>query len=91
MNIDIDLLYLMNNITAFLGVQWYLGLPFAYPVNISGISEMTGIFEQVLGGNLIGLQMGPYCIVSSTGDSDYLQCIGNEPDLYVFVDGVDDG
>lgn len=61
MNIEIDLLYMMNNITAFLGVNWYLGLPFAYPVNISGISEMTGIFEEVLGDNLIALQLGMYC------------------------------
>lgn len=63
-NIDIDLLYMLNNISTFLGVNWYLGLPFAYPVNVSGISEMTGIFEQVLGANLIALQLGLYCSVT---------------------------
>lgn len=57
-NIDIDLLYMLNNISALLDVNWYLGLPFSYPVNISGISEMTGIFEQVLGDKLIALQLG---------------------------------
>ena len=58
MNIVIDLLYMLNNITNFVGTNWYLGLPFSYPVNISGISAMTGIIEDVLGDNLIALQLG---------------------------------
>ncbi|KAF8320735.1 hypothetical protein DL93DRAFT_2073392 [Clavulina sp. PMI_390] len=57
-DIDIDMLYALNNISALLGTQWYLGLPFSYPVNVTGISELTGIFEQVLGDNLIALQLG---------------------------------
>jgi hypothetical protein len=85
-NIEIDLLYMMNNITAFLGVNWYLGLPFAYPINITGISEMTGIFEEVLGDSLIALQLGVYCSMTKstlTGCTDHLPRTGNEPDLYV--------
>jgi hypothetical protein len=65
-NIDVDLLYMLNNVSALLGVNWYLGLPFAYPVNISGISEMAGIFEEVLGNNLIALQLGPYYNITRT-------------------------
>lgn len=57
-DIDIDLLYTLNNMSALLDIQWYLGLPFSYPLNISGISELTGVFEQVLGDNLIALQLG---------------------------------
>lgn len=48
----------MNNISALVGVQWYFGLPFAYPLNISGISDMVAIYEEVLGDNLLALQLG---------------------------------
>lgn len=48
----------MNNISALVDTHWYLGLPFAYPLNITGISEMTAIFEEILGDRLIALQMG---------------------------------
>lgn len=48
----------MNNISDFVGVNWYLGLPFAYPINTTGISDMTAIFEEVLGDRLIALQLG---------------------------------
>lgn len=51
---------MMNNITDFVGVNWYLGLPFAYPVNVSGISAMTAVFQEVLGDKLIALQLGMF-------------------------------
>ena len=57
-NVYIDLLYTMLNITKLTEAQWYLGLPFGYPVNVSGIVEMAKIYEEVLGDNLIALQLG---------------------------------
>lgn len=54
----IDLLYTLLNVTTLTDVQWYLGLPFGYPVNVSGIVEMAKIYEDVLGDNLIALQLG---------------------------------
>lgn len=61
-NVYIDLLYTMLNITTLTGAQWYLGLPFGYPVNVSGIVEMVKIYEEVLGDNLIALQLGK-CLI----------------------------
>ncbi|KAF8320741.1 hypothetical protein DL93DRAFT_1730126 [Clavulina sp. PMI_390] len=57
-NVWIDLLYTLLNITQFTGTQWYLGLPYGYPLNVSGIVEMTLAYEQALGDNLIALQLG---------------------------------
>lgn len=54
----IDLLYTLLNITTLTSAQWYLGLPFGYPVNVTGIVEMAKIYEDVLGDNLIALQLG---------------------------------
>lgn len=48
----------MLNITTLTNVQWYLGLPFGYPVNVTGIVAMAKIYEDVLGDNLIALQLG---------------------------------
>ncbi len=59
-NIALDLYYAMSNISKFLDIQWYGGLPFASPLNTSGIASITGYAEQILGDNLIGLQMGKY-------------------------------
>ena len=57
-NIALDLYYAMTNISKFLDVQWYGGLPFAAPLNTSGIALITGYAEEILGDNLIALQMG---------------------------------
>ncbi|KAF8324445.1 uncharacterized protein EI90DRAFT_2934654 [Cantharellus anzutake] len=68
-NIALDLFYAMSNISTFVDVQWYAGLPFAAPLNLSGIATMTAYAEQVLGDNLIALQLGnePDLYVSPTG------------------------
>ena len=49
---------MLNNITALTSTQWYLGLPFGYPVNVSGIVDLARIYEEVLGNNLLALQLG---------------------------------
>lgn len=49
---------MLNNITALTSTQWYLGLPFGYPVNVSGIVNLARIYEEVLGNNLLALQLG---------------------------------
>ncbi|KAI0296999.1 glycoside hydrolase family 79 protein [Multifurca ochricompacta] len=51
-----DLLYLMNNISAFTNTRWFLGLPFFNTTPFA-----VGILEQgqaILGNNLIALQAG---------------------------------
>lgn len=57
-NIYIDLLYMLLNVTQLTSSQWYLGLPMGYPVNITGIVEMMKIYEDVLGDDLLALQLG---------------------------------
>lgn len=49
---------MMLNITTLTSTQWYLGLPYGYPVNMTGIATMAKIYEDVLGDNLIALQLG---------------------------------
>lgn len=58
----------MNNISELLDVHWYLGLPMAYPLNISGISAMTAVYEEVLGDRLIALQLGVWSSLCSADD-----------------------
>lgn len=48
----------MKNISNLLGVDWYFGLPFFDPTNITGITTLAVFSEEVLGTNLIALQMG---------------------------------
>ena len=60
MDIYVDLLYMLNNITTLTSTQWYLGLPFGYPVNVTGIVDLARIYEQVLGDNLLALQLGSH-------------------------------
>ncbi|KAF8316086.1 hypothetical protein DL93DRAFT_2056676, partial [Clavulina sp. PMI_390] len=57
-NIWVDLVYMLSNITALTSANWYLGLPFGYPVNVTGIVAMAETFEQILGDNLLALQLG---------------------------------
>ncbi|KAI9451263.1 hypothetical protein BJY52DRAFT_123356 [Lactarius psammicola] len=52
----VDLLYLMNNISALTNTHWYLGVPF-----FNSTPFALGIVEQgqtILGSNLLGLQAG---------------------------------
>ncbi|KAF8316072.1 hypothetical protein DL93DRAFT_2193867 [Clavulina sp. PMI_390] len=57
-NIWIDFLYTLGNITALTSANWYLGLPFGYPVNVTGIVSIAEISQQVLGDSLLALQLG---------------------------------
>ncbi|KAF9506580.1 glycoside hydrolase family 79 protein [Hydnum rufescens UP504] len=57
-NIDADLFYMMNNISSLVGTRWYGGLPFADPTNTTGIASIIAFAEQVLGDNLIAMQLG---------------------------------
>jgi hypothetical protein len=65
---------MLNNITTLTSTQWYLGLPFGYPVNVTGIVNIARIYEHVLGNNLLALQLGQQIFVSCLL-YDVLTCI----------------
>ncbi|RDB17658.1 Beta-glucuronidase [Hypsizygus marmoreus] len=51
-----ELLYMMRNISSFVNVRWFLGIPFNDTTNFRlGIAEVG---QQILGDYLIGLQIG---------------------------------
>ena len=50
----------MSNITTLVGTQWYGGLPFADPTNTTGIASIVAYAEQILGDNLMALQLGSF-------------------------------
>ncbi|KAF8509965.1 glycoside hydrolase family 79 protein [Gautieria morchelliformis] len=54
--VGVDLLFAMSNITSLVNTQWFLGLPFNDTSNLRlGIAESG---EQILGASLIGVQAG---------------------------------
>ncbi|KAF8332661.1 uncharacterized protein EI90DRAFT_2917640 [Cantharellus anzutake] len=57
-DINVDLFYMMMNISGLLGVEWYSGLPFKDPTNTTGIAAITATIEEIMGDRIIGLQMG---------------------------------
>ncbi|KAJ3856578.1 glycoside hydrolase family 79 protein [Lentinula lateritia] len=61
-----DLLYMMRNISDFVNVRWFVGIPFNDSSNFR--LEIAQSAQEILGDYLMGVQ---------AGDS-----IGNEPDLY---------
>ena len=57
-NVAVDLLYAMTNISALLGTDWYFGLPFNNTLNDTGIATVVALVEEVLGSHLLALQLG---------------------------------
>ena len=51
-----DLIYMMGNISSFVPVDWFLGIPFHDTDNFHLAVAEVG--QQVLGSSLIGLQVG---------------------------------
>ncbi|KDQ55999.1 glycoside hydrolase family 79 protein [Jaapia argillacea MUCL 33604] len=51
-----EILYLLANVSSLVGVKWYLGVPFNDTTNLR--LEIAESGEQILGGNLLGLQVG---------------------------------
>lgn len=54
LTISEDLIYLMNNISSLVDVEWYWGLPF---LNEQEIPDMIDKTTSILGANLLGFQM----------------------------------
>ncbi|KAG9126712.1 hypothetical protein FRC07_002297, partial [Ceratobasidium sp. 392] len=50
-----DLFYAMNSISQLVAAEWYVGLPF---LNTSFISPIAQAAQDILGTNLVGLQLG---------------------------------
>ncbi|KAI0087558.1 hypothetical protein BDY19DRAFT_994874 [Irpex rosettiformis] len=51
-----EIIYMLNNVSALVGVKWYLGIPFNDTSNLRlGIAEAG---EAILGDNLLGFQLG---------------------------------
>ncbi|KAJ3810183.1 glycoside hydrolase family 79 protein [Lentinula aff. lateritia] len=61
-----DLLYMMRNISDFVNVRWFVGIPFNDSSNFR--LEIAQSAQEILGDYLMGVQAG--------------DAIGNEPDLY---------
>ena len=57
-DVTVDLYYAMTNISALLGVEWYLGLPFKDPTNTTGIAAMMATIEDIMGDRILALQLG---------------------------------
>ncbi|KAI0702821.1 glycoside hydrolase family 79 protein [Cerioporus squamosus] len=51
-----EILYLLSNISSLVNVKWYLGVPLNDSANLA--LEIAQYGEQILGDNLIGLQVG---------------------------------
>lgn len=51
-----DMMYTMSNVSALVGAQWYLGVPMNDTNNLRLQIAQAG--EQILGDNLLGLQVG---------------------------------
>ncbi|KIM82064.1 glycoside hydrolase family 79 protein [Piloderma croceum F 1598] len=56
LNYNADLIYMMANISNFINVKWYLGVPFNNTQHFNLAIAEVG--QAVLGDNLIGLQVG---------------------------------
>lgn len=51
-----EIIYMLGNISALVGVKWYLGIPFNDTTNLR--LQIAEVGQAVLGDNLIGLQAG---------------------------------
>ncbi|KAF8591731.1 glycoside hydrolase family 79 protein [Ramaria rubella] len=78
--VGVDLIYAMANITSLVNTQWFLGVPFNDTANPRlGIAEYG---EQILGQSLIGLQVG--------NEPDLYGDHGARPSTYAPTDYVTD-
>ncbi len=51
-----EILYLLSNISALTNIRWYLGVPLNDSANLALDIALVG--QQILGDNLLGLQVG---------------------------------
>ncbi|KAI0341170.1 hypothetical protein BDW22DRAFT_334247 [Trametopsis cervina] len=51
-----ELIYMLNNVSAMVGVKWYLGIPFNDTQHLR--LQIAELGEKVLGDNLLGFQLG---------------------------------